>query len=70
MPDREVDRDADLSTESVALLQPRGGRWFDEALPPSRVLGFVLVWVALTLVTVDMVRDRTTRSEGVPVPVR
>jgi chloramphenicol-sensitive protein RarD len=29
---------------------------FDEALPPSRVAGFVLVWCALILATVDMVR--------------
>jgi chloramphenicol-sensitive protein RarD len=29
---------------------------FDEALPPSRVAGFVLVWCALMLATVDMVR--------------
>jgi chloramphenicol-sensitive protein RarD len=30
---------------------------FDEALPPSRVVGFVLVWCALIFATVDMVRD-------------
>ena len=29
---------------------------FDEALPPSRVVGFVLVWCALIFATVDMVR--------------
>ena len=29
---------------------------FDEALPPSRVAGFVLVWCALIFATVDMVR--------------
>jgi chloramphenicol-sensitive protein RarD len=29
---------------------------FDEALPPSRVIGFVLVWCALVFATVDMVR--------------
>jgi chloramphenicol-sensitive protein RarD len=29
---------------------------FDEALPPSRVVGFVLVWCALIFATIDMVR--------------
>ena len=29
---------------------------FDEALPPSRVVGFALVWCALIFATVDMVR--------------
>jgi chloramphenicol-sensitive protein RarD len=37
---------------------------FDEALPPSRVVGFVLVWCALIFATVDMVRasDKPGRS--------
>jgi len=30
---------------------------FDEALPPSRVVGFALVWCALIFATVDMVRS-------------
>ena len=29
---------------------------FDEALPPSRIVGFLLVWVALVLLTIDMIR--------------
>ncbi len=43
---------------------------FDETLPASRVVGFVLVWVALTLVTVDLVREHTTRPAREMVPVR
>ena len=43
---------------------------FDEALPPSRVVGFVLVWVALTLVTIDMVRARPRDPQATRVPVR
>jgi len=43
---------------------------FDENLPVSRVIGFVLVWVALVLVTVDMVRERGRRPSGAMVPVR
>jgi chloramphenicol-sensitive protein RarD len=43
---------------------------FDEALTASRVVGFVLVWIALALVTVDMVRGRPARSAPTPVPVR
>jgi chloramphenicol-sensitive protein RarD len=39
---------------------------FDESLPTSRVIGFGLVWVALGLVTVDMVSSRTAR-DGEPV---
>ena len=35
---------------------------FDESLPPSRVVGFVLVWVALMLVTLDMARERAPRA--------
>jgi chloramphenicol-sensitive protein RarD len=36
---------------------------FDEALPPSRVVGFVLVWGALTFATIDMVR--TAQRPGI-----
>jgi chloramphenicol-sensitive protein RarD len=43
---------------------------FDESLPASRVVGFVLVWVALTLVTLDLVREHTARPTGTLVPVR
>ena len=32
---------------------------FGEPLPPSRVVGFGLVWIALALVTIDTVRRRT-----------
>ena len=35
---------------------------FDEALTPSRVLGFGLVWVALALVTIDRGPARVARS--------
>jgi chloramphenicol-sensitive protein RarD len=38
---------------------------FDEALPPSRVVGFALVWCALIFATVDMVRS----ARHVPVSV-
>ena len=37
---------------------------FDEALPPSRVIGFTLVWFALIFATVDMVRGSDKR--GIP----
>jgi len=40
---------------------------FDEALPPSRVVGFALVWCALIFATVDMVRS--ARQVPLPVPV-
>ncbi len=43
---------------------------FDEPLPASRVVGFVLVWTALVLVTVDMMRTRQPVSATPPVPVR
>jgi chloramphenicol-sensitive protein RarD len=43
---------------------------FDESLPPSRIIGFVLVWVALMLVTLDMVRQRSPRPAARIVPVR
>ena len=43
---------------------------FGEDLPPSRVAGFGLVWVALVLVTVDMVRHRVPDGRRTPVPVR
>lgn len=38
---------------------------FDEALPPSRVIGFALVWCALIFATVDMVRggDRVSTAD-------
>ena len=39
---------------------------FDEALPPTRVVGFVLVWIALVLVTVDMVRRSAPARQRVP----
>jgi chloramphenicol-sensitive protein RarD len=35
---------------------------FDEALPPSRVAGFALVWCALSFATVDMVRGAHARG--------
>jgi chloramphenicol-sensitive protein RarD len=37
---------------------------FDEALPPSRVVGFVLVWLALLFATVDTVRVETNRKHA------
>ncbi len=40
---------------------------FDEPLPASRVVGFVLVWSALAAVTVEMVRSRPTVRAAVPV---
>jgi chloramphenicol-sensitive protein RarD len=43
---------------------------FGEALPASRVVGFALVWIALALVTVDMVRHRGTTDQRAPVPIR
>lgn len=43
---------------------------FDEALPPSRVVGFVLVWVALVLVTVDTLRRSPSSQPAVVVAVR
>lgn len=35
---------------------------FDEALPPSRIVGFALVWCALIFATVDMVRGPDRRG--------
>ena len=43
---------------------------FDEQLSPSRFVGFVLVWVALVLVTVDMARQHTARTAPAMVPIR
>lgn len=43
---------------------------FGEALPASRVVGFLLVWIALAAVTVDMWRSRSRTPEPAPVPVR
>lgn len=38
---------------------------FGEPMPPARLIGFVLIWVALVAATVDMVRSTTSES-GVP----
>ncbi len=35
-----------------------GVLWFDEAMPASRWIGFVLVWLALVIFTVEAVRHR------------
>lgn len=43
---------------------------FGEALPPTRVAGFALVWGALVLVTVDTVRHRPRAGAPIPVPIR
>ena len=43
---------------------------FDESLPQTRVFGFVLVWCALALVTVDTVRAHAPRPDTAPVPIR
>ena len=43
---------------------------YDEALPPSRVLGFGLVWCALVLVTTDTIRRAAPERRPAPVPVR
>jgi chloramphenicol-sensitive protein RarD len=43
---------------------------FGEELPAPRVLGFGLVWIALVLVTIDMVRQRAPNEPSAPVPVR
>ncbi|MEO6571043.1 MAG: EamA family transporter, partial [Ilumatobacteraceae bacterium] len=43
---------------------------FDESLPAIRLVGFGLVWVALALVTVDLVRGRDPAPACTPVPVR
>ncbi len=42
---------------------------FDEGLPPERLVGFVLVWLALVLLGVDALRTarRARRSEPIPV---
>jgi chloramphenicol-sensitive protein RarD len=43
---------------------------FHEALPPSRLAGFALVWVGLVIATVDAARRsriRSTRVEPIPV---
>ena len=43
---------------------------YDESLPPSRVVGFGLVWIALVLVTIDTVRPETDRTRRASVSVR
>ncbi len=43
---------------------------FDEQLPTSRVVGFLLVWIALILVTIDMARQHTNRAAVTMVPIR
>ena len=43
---------------------------FGEELPVTRVVGFGLVWLALVLVTIDMVRRRAPSVASVPVPIR
>lgn len=40
---------------------------FDEPMPPERLAGFVLVWVALTLLAVDALSMRRRAPEPVPV---
>jgi chloramphenicol-sensitive protein RarD len=43
---------------------------FHESLPPSRVVGFALVWVGLIVATVDAARRSLGRSAVAdPVPV-
>jgi chloramphenicol-sensitive protein RarD len=43
---------------------------FHESLPPSRVVGFALVWVGLTIATVDAARRSRSRTAVVdPIPV-
>lgn len=45
---------------------------YDEALPPSRVVGFALVWVGLAILTIDSARRaraaRSTLADTVMVP--
>ncbi|MDJ0770008.1 MAG: EamA family transporter RarD [Ilumatobacter sp.] len=46
---------------------------FDEPLSPSRVAGFVLVWIALMLVTTDMLRarrDSDAAAQPTTIPTR
>jgi chloramphenicol-sensitive protein RarD len=43
---------------------------FHEDLPPSRVIGFALVWVGLAIAAVDAARRSRTRPTVVdPIPV-
>lgn len=42
---------------------------FGEPMPPERLAGFVLVWVALILLGTDAVRTLRRRGPGAPVPV-
>lgn len=43
---------------------------FGEELPVERFIGFGLVWLALVLVTIDMVRRRAPNDSRIPVPIR
>ncbi len=43
---------------------------FGEPLPASRLIGFGLVWIALVLVTIDTVRDRSAVGGRPVAPVR
>ena len=45
-----------------------GWWWFGEAMPPQRLAGFVLVWAALAVLTVDGLRD--ARSSRASRPLR
>jgi chloramphenicol-sensitive protein RarD len=41
---------------------------YDESLPPSRVVGFALVWIGLAVITVDTVQRTRTARLGSPAP--
>ena len=47
---------------------------YDEPMPPARLAGFVIVWVALAVFTVDSLRNaragaRRRTAEAAPAPV-
>jgi chloramphenicol-sensitive protein RarD len=45
-----------------------GWLYFDEKMPPSRLAGFALIWVALALLAYDGVQSvRQSRNEAVAV---
>jgi chloramphenicol-sensitive protein RarD len=40
-----------------------------EPMPPERWVGFGLVWVALIVLTIDLVRSARTSRRGAPAPI-
>jgi chloramphenicol-sensitive protein RarD len=42
---------------------------FHEPMPPARLAGFALVWVALTVFTIDGIRHGRSQARTRPLPI-